>query len=145
MQSSAGRAQEAAQELNLNVRFGRTELVMERIAAKERERYLEHHKGWGGAIRVADSELGGLHMTSDHDAEVSVRVAWYRPEEQDLHSTLLRQKWHDQKGTWVLVGEERTDGDIGLLGEPIVREAPDAPRPPTYLPTIRIGAVDPDD
>src|SRR5579872_2434269 len=84
MGSGAARAQEAAQELNVNARFGRMELVVERVAAKEREEFLTHHRGWGGGIRVADSELSGFHMTGDTDAEVSVRVAWYRPDEGDL-------------------------------------------------------------
>jgi hypothetical protein len=146
MQSSASRAQEAAQEFNLNTRFGRNELVMERVAAKVREEFGQHHRGWGSSIRIADSELGGLHMASDSDAEVSVRVAWYRPDEEDLHVTQLRQKWHDQKGVFVLVAEERIDGDVGLLGERIVQQAPDTPpRASARLPTIRIGAPDPVD
>jgi hypothetical protein len=142
MSSSAARAQEAAQELNLNARFGRLELVMERVAAKEREQFLQTHRTWGGGIRVADSELSGFHMTSDSDAEVSVKVAWYRPDEGDLHVTVLRQKYHDHKGDWMLVAEERLDGEVGLLGEPVVMQAPDTPRPRSQFPTIRIGASD---
>jgi hypothetical protein len=140
--SPQARAQEAARELNEHARFGRAELVMERVAAKERADFTKKHRGWGTDVRVADSEMAGFHMTGDSDAEVSVRVGWYRPDEQDLRVTVLRQKWHDHQGSWLLVGEERVEGDTGLLGEPAIRQPPSEPKPPAQFPTIRLGGTD---
>jgi hypothetical protein len=136
------RAQEAASELNVNARFGRMEMAAEHVAPAQREAFLARRKAWGGSVRVADYELAGLRMHGKTDAESFVRVAWYRIEQGDLRTTTLKQSWHDFKGTWQLVGEDRADGDIGLFGEPLPPSA--APSTPpvrnAQFPTIRLGA-----
>ncbi len=140
-QSAAARAQETASEMNLNTRFGRMEIAAESISPKAREQFFERRRGWGGKIRIADFELAGLKMLDKHeeDADVFVKVAWFKIDEGDLHVTTLKQKWHDSKGSWLLVGEERLDGDLGLLGESV----PTAPAPqekkPQHFPTIHLG------
>jgi hypothetical protein len=151
-QSPLARAQETTQEFNLDRRFGRSDDAVEHVANASRDDYMLRHKSWGAAIRIADVEMGGVRITPDKDAEVMVRVSWYRPEQNDLHQTLLKQKWHDKDG-WKLVNEERVDGDAGLLGDRVVVEAPGcAPgadgtpcpqsataAPPQQFPTIRLG------
>jgi hypothetical protein len=135
--SRGARAQEAAHELNLNARFGRTELALERVADKERDAYLRRHAAWGGAIRIADAELAGMRMKDDLHMQVDVRVAWYRMADQELRATTVRQTYQDHRGTWLLVGEERIDGDAGLLGDTVVVDKPPPVR--AQFPTIRIG------
>jgi hypothetical protein len=136
--NSIASAQEAAQQLNLDAQFGRAELAMEQVAAEARDAFSMHHRGWGTTVRIADVELAGLHTHGDHDVDVLVRVAWYRPEQDELRVTTLKQGWRNQKG-WQLVAEERADGDVGLLGEPVVFEAPDVERAPAQFPTRRLG------
>ena len=48
------RGQQTAQDFNMDARFGRSELVMNRIAPAEREEYALHHRAWGSGVRVAD-------------------------------------------------------------------------------------------
>jgi hypothetical protein len=153
-QSPLARAQETTQDFNLDRRFGRSDDALEHVANAARDNYSVHHKAWGAGIRIADVEMGGVRIGADKDAEVMVRVSWYRPEQNDLHLTLLRQKWHDQDG-WKLVTEERVEGDTGLLGDTVVVESPGcasdadaAPCPRSeaathpQFPTIRLGAPD---
>lgn len=131
------RAQEAAQDFNADTRYGRNEIAVERVAPTARDAFLSHHHAWGSTVQIADLELEGLHRKSDHDAEVTVRVGWYRPNEQDLRSTTLKQTWHDQNG-WKLTGEERIEGDVGLLGEAVVFQGPQEPKPTPQFPTVRL-------
>jgi hypothetical protein len=151
-QTPLARAQETTQEFNLDRRFGRSDDAIEHVANASRDDYMLRHRAWGSAIRIADVEMGGVRIKPDKDAEVMVRVSWYRPEQNDLHQTLLKQKWHDQDG-WKLVTEERVDGDPGLLGDTVVVESPNcaedggAPCPsvvtrPAQFPTIRLGGQD---
>ena len=131
-------------DLNVNSRFGRTEIAAEKVAPKGREDYFEHRRGWGGKVRIADTELAGLKMLGDDDAEVSVRVAWYAMNEGELRVTLLKQTWHDFKGDWKFVSEVRADGDVGLIGEKIpVPEKPaaDSPARPrnAQFPAVRLS------
>jgi hypothetical protein len=138
-------AQEAASDMNMNARFGRSQLVMQHIAEKERAEFDRTHRQWGGEIRVTDAEITGLHLEADGEARVTVRAAWFRLSEGELRTTVLRQKWKQIKGSWLLVAEERVEGDVGLLGEPIV-QAPGAPEmvqgPAAQFPTVRLGEND---
>ncbi len=131
-------AQEAAQALNVDAQFGRTEIAMDSVAPDARAEFAAHHHGWGTTVRVADVELAGMRAHGEHDVDVLVRVAWYRPEEQELRSTTLKQGWRNKNG-WLLVTEQRLEGDVGLLGEPVVYEAPSVPRSPAQFPTVRLG------
>jgi hypothetical protein len=141
-QGSLASAQEAAQELNLDARFGRSEIAMDHVAPDAREDFAAHHRGWGTTVRIADVELAGMRAHGEHDVDVLVHVAWYRPEQQELRSTTLKQGWRDKNG-WQLVAEQRLDGDMGLLGEPVVIETPTEERPPAQFPTIHLGGQAP--
>ena len=132
------KAQETAQTFNLDSRFGRTEMVLDQVAPAAREEFSLHHRAWGGGIHVADVELGAMKVRDDKDVDFTVHVSWYRPEQQELHSTTLKQTWHPKLDSWQLVGEKRIDGDIGLLGEAVVMQAPAGPKPPSQFPTIRL-------
>jgi hypothetical protein len=139
--SQAARMQEAATDLNTNVRFGRMELAMEHVAPDARESFISHRRLWGSRIHLADYELVGASMKDDDNAEVSVKYAWFHPDEGDLHTTVVRQKWHDRKGDWLLVGEARIDGDEGLFGEAPLNPGAAAPQRPRHqsvqFPTVR--------
>jgi hypothetical protein len=71
--------------------------------------------------------------------DIVVHVSWYTPEQQELRSTLLQQTWHNKTDSWQLMAETRMDGDIGLLGESVVVEAPTERKVPSQFPTIRLG------
>lgn len=134
-------AQDAVSNIAENERFGRLELVMEKVSPKLRDEFLKNHAAWGGRVTIADTELGSFHMNGKEDAELNVRVTWYS-NEQELRSTLIHQKWHAEKGNWLLVAEARTDGDFGLLGEKVVVQAPEETLTHSQFPTVRIGAMD---
>lgn len=138
-QSKPARAQEAAQELNLNARFGRMELAAEHVSPKARATFFDRRKTWGGTVRIADWELAGLRLEGE-EAETTVRIAWYRANEGDLKVTTLKQKWHDFKGDWKLTDEMRIDGEVGLLGEAPPPSTDQAPKR-TQFPTIRLGGA----
>jgi len=133
------KAQETAQSFNEDARFGRNELVLDQIAPAEREEFSLHHRAWGKEIRVADIEMSGMKARGDKDVDVVVHISWYRPEQQELRSTTLQQTWHNKTDSWQLVGEKRMDGDIGLLGEAVIMQAPTEAKMPSQFPTIRLG------
>ena len=139
--TGAAAAQEAARELTINLRFGRMELVMERVAPAERDTYVASHRSWGSAIRIADVELDGMRLVSKEEAMVIVRVAWYEPTAQELRVTTLRQTWKESKDDWLLIAEARADGDLGLLGEPREIAPPSSPEShhPAQFQTVRIA------
>jgi hypothetical protein len=138
--TALARAQQTAQEFNQDARFGRNELMMERVAQSARDEFASHHRAWGTGVRVADMELAGIRAHGDNELYVVVRVAWYRPEEQELRTTTLEQLWRESDG-WKLAEEKRVDGDIGLLGETVVYKTPSAGQPPPQFPTVYLGGA----
>jgi hypothetical protein len=136
--TALARAQQTALELNQDLRFGRTELVMEHVAPATRLAFAAQHRAWGTSVRVADVELTGMQPHGERELYVIVRVAWYRSAEQELRTTTLQQSWQDNDG-WQLTSEKRIDGDMGLLGEPVVYQRPEATRMPAQFPTVRLS------
>jgi hypothetical protein len=155
MPTPGAKLHEAAQELNVNARFGRMDMASEFVAPKEREAWGARHKFWGSRVRIADTETSGARILSEKEAEVVVRIAWFRPDEQDVRVTTVKQKWSDVSGDWRLTGEARLEGDAGLLNDAqeIAPQpasstqgqglAPMAPKR-THFPTVRITEDEPD-
>lgn len=116
--SKAQRVQEAAYELNMISRFGRVEAVLDKVLPEERSQFIARHQNWHGQLRIVDLELAGIGFPKSDEADVFVNVGWQPANMADMRSTVVRQRWKDQKGTWLLISEERAQGDIGLFGEP---------------------------
>jgi hypothetical protein len=113
------RVQDASHELSSAIRFGRMDLATERVSKDGREQFAKRHAQWGTGIRILDCEVVGLSLRDKEHADVSIVVGWQRITESEMRSTQIAQKWKDQRGTWVLETEERTGGDVGLLGEQV--------------------------
>ena len=141
--SAASRAQETATDLNTNARFGRLEIATESVDVGQRELYLARHKLWGNTIRIADYEMSGFKMKDNDYAETLVNVSWYRVDNGDLQTTVVRQKWKQQKGDWRLMDETKAEGATGLLGEPpaFVPVDPNADKKPSQFPTVHLGST----
>ena len=138
-ESAAAHMQNTASDFNTNVRFGRMSLALESVAPKEREQFLARRKTWGDHIQIADYELISAKMKDNDNADVVVKYDWYEVTAGDLHTTKIHQKWHNQKGGWMLESEEREDGAPGILGEPA--PAPEVSRPTesAQFPTVHLG------
>jgi hypothetical protein len=136
----AALVQQTAQQFNFDTRFGRMALAVEQVAPKYESTFAKRHRAWGGAIHVTDAETVGMRMHGSEDCDVSVRIGWYRVEEGDLHQTLVKQHWHlYPHGGWLLDAEDRTDGDVGALGENVKIVAPDGPIRSAQFPTVSLG------
>ncbi len=123
------------------------ELAVTRVTPELRETFLARRRAWGAMLRVADYEVTDFSMKGDTDAETVVKVAWYRMNESDLRTTVIRQRWHDFKGDWQLTAETRVDGDKGLIddGPPIEdsQRVKSSKAKSMHFPTIHLGTSDP--
>jgi hypothetical protein len=136
----AALVQQTAQAFNFDTRFGRMELAVEQVSPKYQEEFAKKHRAWGSTIHVTDAETVGMRMRGQENSDVTVRVAWYRAEEGELKTTVLKQKWHLFPAGWRLEGEERLDGDIGALGEHVEVVSPETVAHTAQFPTVRLGA-----
>ena len=113
--NGAQRAQEAAYELAMGLRFGQAGAVLEHIAPEIRTTYFARHRQWQRETRIVDLELTGLRMLSANEAEVLLAVGWNRAAETTLRTTILTQQWKNRRGQWWLIEETTAEGDAGLL------------------------------
>jgi hypothetical protein len=135
----AALVQQTSQQFNFDTRFGRMELAMEQVSPKYTDEFAKRHRLWGGGIHVTDAETVGQRMRGQDNSEVTVRVGWYRTDEGELRTTLLKQKWHLYAVGWRLDSEERIDGDIGALGERVEILTPETQTHTAQFPTLRLG------
>ena len=129
-------AADAARDLNLAARFGQMGSAAAHASDKERPEFLKRRAGWGKTLRVVDTELAGFEMHDHDNAKVFVDIVWLRLDESTVRSTRIAQFWRDERvGGWQLVREKRVEGDLGLFGEPVERDAPtkDAHFPTTVI------------
>jgi hypothetical protein len=119
-QVPAREVSDVARDLNLATRFGRMDLAAEHTSEAHRKRFLESRAEWGTDLRVVDVEVARMNVPDASKAEVIVDVSWVRADEQLLRSTRIRQDWENPGGGWLLSGEQRIAGDLGLLGEDVV-------------------------
>lgn len=115
--SPTERVQEAAQNLNMAARLGRMDIAMEGVSADAREAFAKRHASWGSGVQIVDYEFQGLIMRDKENADVFVTISWHRIDESQMRLTSIVQRWKDYRGTWMLADEERSGGDVGLLGE----------------------------
>ena len=118
------RAREAAYDYAMAVRFGRTDMALERVSPSDRAGFAARHAAWGSAVRILDCELVGISQQSTEVAKVLLNVGWQRVDEAEMRVTQISQTWRDHRGSWLLMSEQRTGGDVGLLGEQTVVVGP---------------------
>lgn len=135
---------DAVQETNVAARFGRGDIAVERVHASARAKFLEHHRRWGGDVRIVDVELGAIERMTGQEAVVLVSFGWFRPDEGRLRTTVLRQTWRTvAESGWWLFEEDQASGDVGLLEDPSkkgdAKAAPSEPPRPRFETTTIPG------
>ncbi|MBL8716319.1 MAG: hypothetical protein JNL79_10005 [Myxococcales bacterium] len=133
-----GKLEDAVQETNIAVRFGRTDIALEHVAMADRDGFLKRHRLWGVELRIVDLEFAGIEKIEPKQATLFVTFAWYRPNEGTMRQTKVKQTWKSEGGPWFLTDEERADGDVGLLGEPAVVVLKPTQQKPTHFETTVI-------
>jgi len=124
--SPVQRVQDAANDLTTATRFGRMDIATARVSRTGREPFARQHAAWGNRVSIVDSEVVGLRLRDKEHADVSVTVNWQRIDESEMRTTQLLQRWEDHHGAWLLESEERSGGDVGLLGETTTAVPPTA-------------------
>jgi len=135
--NKVAKLQDAASDYNMALRFGRTDVATELVAASELDAFAMRHAAWGGDIRIMDVEYGGIHLVEENKAVVLVTIGWQRPTEPILRVTQLAQEWAYGYGGWKLTNESRTAGDVGLIGEPTDYLRPQL-TPDAHFPSVTI-------
>ncbi len=110
-QTRGDKLKEAVFYFNEGVRWGRLDDVLARLDPEIEEHFLEMHKDFGNLLKVENCEV--VNTTYDKEkgeAEIGIKITWYRVDEMVLRETVVLQKWEDRKSHWWMVSEEYRSG-----------------------------------
>ena len=110
-QTRGDKLKEAVFYFNEGVRWGRLDDVLARLDPQFEAHFLEMHKDFGTLIKVENCEVVNTKYDKKKgEAEVGIKITWYRVDEMVVRQTVLLQKWKDIKARWTLVSEEYRSG-----------------------------------
>jgi len=115
--SSEEKLQDAVVEVNDQLRWGRIELALTRVAPEHREEFVRRHRAWGRSVYIADVELINLQRDGRQRGTSFIAFRWYSLDTMIVRETILRQEWERQSAGYVVVAEAVADGDPALLPE----------------------------
>lgn len=119
-QTASERLRDSVVGYNDELRFGRQDLALQRVAPAHRGAFIGGHYRWGRGVEVADVEIVNVEATGEeaHHAVSFVTIRWIATGTMIVRETLLRQEWSKHGGYYVLDDEMVIDGDESLLAVP---------------------------
>lgn len=119
-QMTAERLRDAVVGYNDELRFGRSDLAVQRVDGPLRAQFVGSHYRWGRTLSIADSEIVNVEAIGEsfHHAISFVNVTWHPIGTTILHETMVRQEWRKEGQTFVIIAESVIDGDPMLLAIP---------------------------
>lgn len=121
--SAQERLRDSVVGFNDEMRWGRQDLAIQRVAPEARAEFSARHHAWGRDIQIADSEI--VNVTVGHEGEDAasyVTIQWYRQNSTLLATTTLRQTWERTMGSYAMTGEEVHEGEESLIENPFEEE-----------------------
>lgn len=119
---------ESIRSFNEGIRWQRFEVAAVSIPPRERSNFVEAMDERAEDLRITDYEIVRVDRRTDKEAQVHVKVSWYRDTEGTLHETHAMQIWQRRGKAWLMVDQTRYRGDEmpGLLERLRDEDAEDA-------------------
>lgn len=119
-QTASERLRDAVVGYNDELRFGRQDLAVQRVAGGYRSAFIGGHYRWGRDIQIADVEIVNVEAAGDEGQRATsfVQFRWFLQSNMLVRDTLIRQEWEKHSGQYVLQTERVIDGDPALLEIP---------------------------
>jgi hypothetical protein len=103
--------QRAVFYFNEGIRWGRLQEVLARVDPGTEEHFLSMHKDFGEIIKVISCDVVNSKVNLETgEAQVGVKITWYRIDEMVEHSTVVMQYWEEKDRDWVMMREEFRSG-----------------------------------
>ena len=108
---------ESIRSFNEGVRWQRYEVAAVSIPPRERSKFVEMMDERSEDLKITDYEIVRVDRRTDKEAQVQVKVSWYKDREGTLHQTHAMQIWQRKGKTWLMIDQSRFRGDEmpGLL------------------------------
>jgi len=117
---------------NDDFRWARWEIVGHSLPPEENALFQERKNLIGNDLVIADYEVTAVNFVQgSHAATVEVTLEWYRKTDPTVRQAVLRQRWEQRTGRWMMIKQRRVRGDrFPLVPEP-AEEKSAPPSPPS--------------
>src|SRR5258706_16208051 len=101
---------ESVRSYNDGVRWGRFEVAAVHIPAKQRSQFVDDEDARAKDLKITDYDVIRVAYRGDREAQVQVKLEWYRTSDGTVHETHAVQTWERHDKDWLLVDESRLRG-----------------------------------
>jgi hypothetical protein len=102
---------DAVRTYNDGVRWERFTAAATAVPPRERDAFLDEREELADDLRISDYEVVRVKDRGPDEADVQVKLTWYRDSVGTVRETWARQRWERQGKSWRITAEERVRGD----------------------------------
>jgi hypothetical protein len=117
---------EAVRSFNEGIRWERWEIAAVHVPPPQRSQFIDDNDTRAKDLKITDYDVVKVDQKGSKEAQVQIKVSWYKESEGTLHETQALQTWEKHGRGWLMVDEKRVRGtEMPGLPEPLaVGETP---------------------
>ena len=110
---------ESVRQFNDGVRWERFAAAAVALPPRDRSQFVEEMDQRAADLKFTDYEVVRVDPRGAHEAQVQIKLTWYRTSEGTVHETHAVQLWEHHGKAWWMVEETRLRGaEMPGLSEP---------------------------
>jgi hypothetical protein len=114
---------ESIRQFNEGVRWERFSAAATSIPPSLRSQFVDEMDQRAGDLKITDYEVVNVAQRGEREAQVQVKLSWYRASEGTVHQTHAIQTWERHGKVWWIVDETRLRGaEMPGLSEPVMKD-----------------------
>ena len=95
---------------NEGVRWERFAVAAVHVPPRERSQFVDDADERSKDLKITEYDVVRVEPKGDNEAEVHVKLSWYKESEGKVRETQSLQTWERHGKTWLIVGEVRLKG-----------------------------------
>jgi hypothetical protein len=101
---------ESVRQFNDGVRWERFAAAASAIPTRERSQFVDDMDQRAGDVKITDYEVVRVDPHGEREAQVQIKLTWYKASEGTVHETHAMQTWERHGKVWWMVDEIRLRG-----------------------------------
>jgi hypothetical protein len=113
---------ESVRSFNEGVRWERFTVAATSIPPPQRAQFVDDMDERAADVKITDYEVVKVDARGEREAQVQVKMSWYKSSEGTVHETHALQTWERHGKLWWMVDETRLRGaEMPGLADPVVQ------------------------
>lgn len=114
---------ESIRSFNDGVRWERFAVAASAIPPRQRAQFVDDMDERAADLKITDYEIIKVDSRSEREAQVQIKLSWYKSSEGTVRETHAVQTWERQGKLWLMVDETRLRGaEMPGLPESVMKD-----------------------